>query len=220
MGPIHPQAPPIHNAAPPWQAPRSEYITLWHGCTERDKDSIEKNGIDLAYCALNTDFGRGFYTTTLERQAEHWAVGRLRDWQKKFPGLPNRAVKMRFRMRRFAPAKSKSTKIAVHERGMDKFSALAFVVGDFHYEDYWSLVQHCRQSVPGAMRDHCRPPGHPGGGWYDLVSGPVAAFWDQRVAMDDSDQFSFHTKAGIDVLNALIHEGLNGNPDHYSWAVV
>ncbi|MBI3823714.1 MAG: DUF3990 domain-containing protein [Planctomycetes bacterium] len=208
-------APAIHNPAPSWHAPRSEYVVLWHGCTERDKDSIE-HGISLAHCAVNTDFGRGFYTTTIERQAEHWALGRLEDWQRKYPGLPNRAVKLRFRMRRYAAQK----RPAVHERGMDTLKSLAFVVGDFHYEDYWSVVQHCRQSLPNVVPDHRRPPGQVGGGWYDLVSGPVAAFWRQRVARDDSDQFSFHTPAGIRILNALIHEGVSGHPDHYSWGPV
>jgi hypothetical protein len=59
--------------------------------------------------------------------------------------------------------------------------------------------------------------------WYNLVSGPVAAFWDQRVAMDDADQFSFHAKRSIDILNALINQGKGegthgtGDPDYYEW---
>jgi hypothetical protein len=38
----------------------------------------------------------------------------------------------------------------------------------------------------GRIHDHKRPPK----GWYQLVSGPVAAFWKQRVAMVEADQFS------------------------------
>lgn len=41
-------------------------------------------------------------------------------------------------------------------------------------------------------------------GWYDRVSGPVAAFWEQRVAMLGADQISFHTADAASVLNALV----------------
>jgi hypothetical protein len=64
---------PILNAAPLWKAPRSRYITLWHGCISDDKDMIERTGIDVTRGRIDTDFGRGFYTTTVKRQARHWA---------------------------------------------------------------------------------------------------------------------------------------------------
>jgi hypothetical protein len=41
--------------------------------------------------------------------------------------------------------------------------------------------------------------------------------------MDDADQFSFHEKRGIDILNALINQGKGkgtngaGDPDYYEW---
>lgn len=208
---------PILNPAPPWLPPRSEFVILWHGCTANDKTSIEK-GISLAACAADTDFGRGFYTTTLERQARQWAWKRFYDWQKRNPlGTGNQAVVLRFRMRRYPAVKKRP---ALIDKGMDELLSLAFVLGDYGYEDYWSLVQHCRQSTAAAVNDHRRPPG----GWYDLVSGPVAAFWEQRVAMDDADQYSFHTEAGVEVLDALVQEGLkagpNGNPDYYTWSPV
>lgn len=207
----------ILNPAPPWQPAGSEYVLLWHGCTASDKSNIEK-GISLTACAVDTDFGRGFYTTTLERQARQWAWKRFYDWQKAHPrATGNQPVVLRFRVRRFAATKKK---IVAFERGLDELLSLAFVIGDYVYEDFWSLVQHCRQSTPALVNDHR----HGRGGWYDLVSGPVAAFWDQRVAMDDADQFSFHTSSGIDILNALIREGLKsgpgGNVDYYSWSPV
>lgn len=211
--------PPLLNAAPPWQPPLSEYLVLWHGCTAFDKNNIERpGGIDLKYCAVNTDFGRGFYTTTLERQARHWAWDRFFDWQRKYPSKTgNQPVVLRFRVPRYGSS------------GLDRLLSLAFVRGAYGNEDYWSLVQHCRQSIPGdpakgikeVMHDHRRPPG----GWYQFVCGPVAAFWEQRVAMDDSDQFSFHAD-GIDVLNELIKRGRGkgvdgaGDPDTYRWLPV
>lgn len=182
-----------------------------------EKNAIQANGIDLSLCAVNTDFGRGFYTTTLERQARQWAWGRFYKWQLLHPtGTGNQPVVLRFRVRRSA---SPSVTGPLDE-GLDELTSLAFVLADYHYEDYWSLVQHCRQSTTIAIDDHR----HPKGGWYDLVSGPVAAFWEQRVAMHDADQFSFHTDKGVGLLNALIQQGLqsgpNGNPDYYSWGPV
>ncbi len=120
---------------------------------------------------------------------------------------------LRFRVRRYTLLRAKGPL----DEGLDELASLAVVLADYHYEDYWSLVQHCRQSTKTAINDHR----HPAGGWYDMVSGPVAAFWEQRVAMDDADQFSFHTEKGVRLLNALIQEGLklgiNGNPDYYTW---
>ncbi|SRR5712692_3983659 len=69
------------------------------------------------------------------------------------------------------------------------------------------------------VRNHRCPPT----GWYELVVGPVAAFWTQRVAMNGADQISFHEN-GIKVLNDLIDEGKSkgpngrGDPDYYQWS--
>src|SRR5260370_31419278 len=70
---------PILNPAPPWTNPRNRYVTLWHGCTTDDKNKIEANGVNPSLGRPNTDFGRGFYTTTIERQARHWAWIRFYD---------------------------------------------------------------------------------------------------------------------------------------------
>src|SRR5437870_456802 len=118
--------PPLLNAAPLWQPPHSEYIVLWHGCTAWDKKSIEKNGIDLSYCRVDTDFGRGFYATTLKRQARHWAWDRFFDWQVKNPrGTQNQPVVLRFRVPRYG------------RHGLDKLASLAFVRGAYDDDNYW-----------------------------------------------------------------------------------
>lgn len=178
---------------------------------------MEASGIDLSRCVVNTDFGRGFYTTTLERQARHWAWIRFYSWRSKNPtATGNQPVTLRFRVRRYSMVRSKSPL----NRGLDSLTSLTFVRGDYQNEDYWSLVQHCRQSTTDLVHDHKRSPS----GWYDLVSGPVAAFWEQRVAMNDSDQFSFHTEAAVRLLNALIQKGrktgLAGDPEYYTWVPV
>jgi|SRR5947208_3078367 len=206
--------PPILNPAPAWMPDRSDFVILWHGCTANDKNNIQK-GIDLDSCNPSADFGRGFYTTTVKRQARQWAWHRHYDWMLKNPqGTGNPPVILQFRVRRYSTRGSKKQPL---KRGLDELKSLSFVIGDYHNEDYWSLVQHCRQSNAQTICDHKRPKD----GWYDLVSGPVAAFWDQRVAMDDADQFSFHTDAGVEILDAVVERGLqkgtSGDPDYYTW---
>ncbi len=84
-----------------------------------------------------------------------------------------------------------------------------FVRGDYDDVDYWSLVQHCRQSQNAkrgkaeVVHDH----NGPNQGWYDVVFGPVAANWKQRSLMANTDQIGFHTPAALGLLNDLIKQG-------------
>lgn len=197
---------PILHPAPPWILPRNRYIDLWHGCTTEDKNEIEHLGVDPLKGRPNTDFRRGFYTTTLERQARHWAWARYYDpiFARKTAVQP---VVLCFTLDR-------------HE--LAKLETLCFLLGDYAYEDFWSLVQHCRQSTPltdpppRTIYDHLGPVSE-SGEWYDIVCGPVAAFWDQRSAMNDADQISFHTRKAAKLLTDLIN---SGNPAQYKWKVV
>ena len=61
------------SAAKPWNPDHHEFTRLYHGCLERDAQDILTGGIDLAKSFPDTDFGRGFYTTTPRIQAEDWA---------------------------------------------------------------------------------------------------------------------------------------------------
>ena len=195
---------PILHPAPGWTKPHSRYVILWHGCTTDDKNGIELNGVDPAKGAPNTDFGRGFYLTTIERQARHWAWSRFYD--PKFTRTTGiQPVVLRFRVDRHKLAKLRS---------------LSFGSGDYGNEDFWSLVQHSRQSTPTAdppphiINDHAGPVRAGGCRWYDMVPGPVAAFWEQRSAMHDADQISFHTKKAAQLLTDLIR---SGDPGQYQW---
>lgn len=212
---------PLLYPAPAWEPPLSEHLVLWHGCTRGAKDSIEAHGIDLSKCAVNTDFGRGFYTTTLERQARLWAWRQAALGEQRRPGAPgNSPVVLRFRVRRY----TRVPRTGPLDDGLDQLAAVAFVRGDNDAEDFWALVQHCRRSAgagagtSATVNDHQRPPT----GWYQLASGPVAAFWEQRVVMAGADQFSFH-EGGTELLAALIDAGKGrgpdgaGDPDYYCW---
>jgi hypothetical protein len=71
-----------------------------------------------------------------------------------------------------------------------------FVRGDFSAQDYWSFVHYRRRGAT----DHRR--GVPGKIYYDVVYGPVAAFWNQRMIIADADQISFHTGDAETLLNS------------------
>jgi hypothetical protein len=207
---------PLLNAAPPWtgnrsspwRGRRSRYSVLYHGCTSDDKNAIQARGVDPSKGRPNTDFGRGFYTTTIRRQARHWAWNRyyaVRAANPKKTAL--QPVVLWFRVDR-------------HE--LAKLEWVSFGSGDYDNEDFWSLVQHCRQSTPltdpppHTVYDHEGPVAE-NGDWYDVASGPVAAFWDQRSAMHDADQVSFHTSRAGQLLTDLIR---SGDKRQYDWQVV
>src|SRR6202035_1887616 len=106
---------PILNPAPTWHPDRSTYLTLYHGCITPDKDAIEKSGVDITKGRVNVDFGRGFYTTTLERQAKQWAWVRFYDpkFARKTGYQP---VVLRFRVKRFT---------------LSELLSLQFILGDY-----------------------------------------------------------------------------------------
>ena len=123
-----------------------------------------------------TDFGPGFYTTTLLRQAHTWAAEIAASKVGTKPAV---------------------IEITVRREDLAQLETLAFARGDFHADDYWSLVHHCRK---GAM-DHGRVLPKT---YYDLVYGPVAAFWNQRMTIADADQVSFHTTNAEAILNKSV----------------
>ncbi len=100
---------------------------------------------------------------------------------------------------------------------------MCFVLGDYDDLDYWSLVQHCRQSPPTGSpgQHHHKYPGAISSPdwWYDLVVGPVSAFWAQRVTMADADQFGFHTDDAIEILQKLINR-FQDLGDHDAFALI
>jgi uncharacterized protein DUF3990 len=178
------------NPAPRWDPHAKDNVTLWHGCTSDDADNIWNFGVDLTKCREDTDFGRGFYLTQIERQARHWAWIRYYDLP-----LPDQRVNQ-----------PKVLEFILKRAHLAPLHSLSFVSGAFENEGYWSLVQHCRQSP---KQPHHLTHLYSTTGWYDLVYGPVSAFWYQRIATHDEDQVSFHTADAVQVLNDFIDSRRN-----------
>jgi hypothetical protein len=181
-----------------WSVPRSRYVRLWHGCIRQQAEAVIASGVDPTLGRPDTDFGCGFYTTTLRRQARQWA------WMRHL-GMPPHA-------RPLSAHQPVVVWFRVERERLAKLASLVFILGDYHAVDYWSFVQHCRQSggaAPSTTGHHERH-GMAAPSWYDVVHGPVAAFWQQRVAMSDADQISFHTPAAALVLNGLLSTGKRG----------
>jgi len=151
----------------------NQLLSLYHGTLDIHVPSILA-GINVHQGRAHTDFGQGFYTTTVERQAHAWA------WQ-----LPQRAPGTLPAVIRFDVAR-------------DRLAALQcvwFVRGSFDADDFWSLIFHCRTGGG----NHARTTNQ---GWYDVAIGPVAASWRQRLTIHDADQVSFHTSRAATLLNS------------------
>lgn len=151
-------------------------LILYHGTLQQHRDSLA-SGIMPSWGRSKTDFGTGFYTTTSVIQASSWA------WQAAQVAMAAgntsaRGCVLAYRVDRDDAAQLES---------------LSFVRGDRDAEDFWSFVFHCRQGGAGHGRSGANSV-------YDMVSGPVAAFWQQRVAMTDADQISIHTAAAARLL--------------------
>lgn len=160
---------------PPGSAPRpwaNPHLILYHGTVDTEAQSI-LNGVQINRGRANTDFGRGFYTTTVERQALAWG------WALSLRRPGTQPAVIRF---------------DVNRNDLSQFECLSFVRGSFDADDFWSLIFHCRSR--GA--NHNRRGPHI---WYDFVVGPVAASWRQRLAFYDTDQINFHTATVANLLD-------------------
>ena len=165
-------------------------LTVYHGCDDLSGQAIvnpqlgRPNGIKLSTCSPNSDFGRGFYTTTNLHQAEQWAN------------------------RRFHTSRAGSAAVVsftIDRNAIAGLEHMAFVLdGTPPNSDYWELVVHCRRG-----RDHARSGA---ASFYDVVYGPVSLF-PQYLVIADTDQISFHTTAGLGILsNGAVHS--RGSPTY------
>ena len=150
-------------------------IRLFHGTIERFASDIVAGGTQVRLGRARTDFGRGFYTTTDVRRARDWAVELVR--------------------RRYRREQPRVVRFEIGRDALAMLDSPIFVNGHAGALDYWEFVRHCREGAG----DHARGPNRC---YYDVVAGPVAASWRQRLIFQGVDQFSFHTRAGEDLLNA------------------
>jgi hypothetical protein len=167
----------MHPPPPVWA---NQDIALYHGTLDIYVASI-RGGITVGLGRPHTDFGQGFYTTTVEVQARSWAWQMQLRNQLAHPGC--RAAVVRF---------------DVPRDDLAMLETMGFVRGAFNADDFWSLVCHCRTGM--AAHGRLAPPG-----WYDGVIGPVAASWRRRIAFADMDQISFHSPRAAAVLNASLN---------------
>jgi Protein of unknown function (DUF3990) len=152
----------------PWT---DQEIILYHGTIDADVASITR-GVDLNRCKHLQDFGRGFYTSTNQQQAERWAQDRA-----------NRVG--------YNPA---VISFAIDRHSLALLDSLFFVRGDPSAFDFWSLIQYCR-TING---DHNRPQTP----WYDVVAGPVTGSWKKQTVIPKSDQISFHTPKATSIIDS------------------
>jgi Protein of unknown function (DUF3990) len=150
----------------------NQNIIVYHGTTSRHAGVILAHGVQVSFGRAAADFGSGFYTTTSERQARSWA------WHLANQDPNGTPAVVAFEVSREALA------------GLE---TLSFVRGDYEAEDFWSFVVHCRSGANTHTRVSAQ--------FYDVVAGPVAGAWKQRVQLHDYDQISFHTPVAEAVLN-------------------
>jgi hypothetical protein len=146
-------------------------IVLYHGTLDIHVASILR-GVDLNRCKHLRDFGRGFYTTTKQTQAERWAN--------------DLAVQT-------AGATPAVLEFTLARNDLTLLETLFFVRGDAAAVDFWSFIQFCRSSA----RDH----GRAHAPWYHLVVGPVMGSLRKQTVILDGDQVSFHTPNATAVLD-------------------
>jgi hypothetical protein len=178
---------------PPRWNTLNTHVVLWHGTLRSRATNIQAHGIDLTKCKNKVDFGRGFYTTTNETQARNWARILSRNLTPA-ERLADRPAVLRFR---------------VPLDPLGRLESLTFVRGDPAHDAFWSFVRHCGGSTLAVPNSHLHPGRAAPNDWYDVVGGPVALAWpsDGREVLAASDQFSFHTPAGVGLRQGLITAG-------------
>ena len=149
-------------------------IIVYHGTVDTFATAIVSGPILVSLGKPCTDFGPGFYTTTLKRQAQMWAAQISASRRGTNPAV---------------------IEITIKRLSLASLETVAFVRGDFDADDYWSLIHHCRKGAfhhgrpapPSVLRCGLRPRGRilePENDW------------------SDADQISFYTASAERLLNS------------------
>ncbi len=164
-------ATPSFSPPDPWT---NQDLILYHGTVDIHYSSILQ-AVDVTKGRHLTDFGRGFYTTTLLSQAGNWA------WRMGLGRTGSNPVVIEF---------------TVSRDHLATLESVWFAHGAPNAESYWSLVCHCRSGGGGHARIS-------NGGWYDIAIGPLATSWRSRsLSQDGRDQVSFHTSTAAGRLDS------------------
>lgn len=173
---------------PRWQ---NQPVVTFHGT---DTDALDRQvlsvgatlsnfTVELSRCRPDSDFGRGFYVTTNVLQAREWANARVRRTRHTVGGSADaKAVVLSFRIDLDALASQET---------------LCFVRAS---APFFAFVAECRRGAPAHRRAGPKP-------GYDVVFGPVR-MWPQRLVIQDSDQWGFHTPAALAILNQPVVQAL------------
>jgi hypothetical protein len=148
-------------------------LLVFHGTTLSSAVSIRMQGVQLSLCRKLSDFSLGFYTTSIFRQAADWANKRYRALARGGPNVAERATVVGWSIDRGLLAAQ---------------SDLVFVQDS---SDYYDFVAYCRSGSMSHML---------GGGFYDVVYGPVSLAGGGVLA--GADQVSFHTQGALALLQA------------------
>jgi hypothetical protein len=148
-------------------------LVVYHGTDSDSGQDIVSNGVDWRRGNPVRDFGRGFYTTTMLRQAAKWANVRTLETHSRERDAT--AIVLAF---------------SIPRTRLDGLSFLCFVQADAN-SDYWEFVEYCRRTSA---------PHRATGRNYDAVFGPVSRRWQKRMAIPGYDQVSFHTDVSSRVL--------------------
>ena len=110
----------------PWQ---NGPLVVYHGTDNLSATAIRRSGIDRSKFRPKTDFGSGFYVTTVLHQAEQWANQRTR-----------------------RTASAHNAEVLEYTLARDELASLdhlAFVVDS---RDYYDLIAFCRAGNPSHGR--------------------------------------------------------------------
>ena len=155
-------------------------FSVWHGTIGPWADQIVWNGIDLARCVHESDFGRGFYVTRIRDHAILHANERYADLKDQYD-----RAQMTFTSA-FDPVCAALVEFTVDLGRLGALDTLAFVQG---IPEWLEFVQHCRLPT----LNH-KPTANL---YYDVVYGPMFA---DDAAIPGREQISFHSPAALRVL--------------------
>jgi hypothetical protein len=163
---VRPEPPPVA-----WQ---NQDLILYHGTRFHYAEEIIRAGIKLSVCSPLTDFGRGFYTTTLLPQAMKWSAQLSERNNETVGGI------LEYRVKR-------------EDLAQLDILWFTFTTTSEEFSNFWSFVFHCRDGNEWHKQNGTML-------YYDVVVGPVADKWKDKFLIEDADQVSFHTDKAASIL--------------------